>query len=450
MDYKATLTGLTQRLAAWHQRYLGGVDFMYTLAVIIGVLTGAGAALLKWCIDFVRDFFLGIFNISEGNWEFFVLPVAGILLAVVVTRYLVKHPMDHATDRLIDGMKNNDNAISPRLIAGPIVACSITLGMGGSAGGEDPIAYTGAAIGSNVGRAFRLNQDQLAQLVGCGAAAGIAGIFMAPIGGVMYCLEVLAMRQSLQSVLSVIFASLVSALTSFILLGCHNDVTFMPEMMFENSLVPYVILCGVACGIYSAYYSTVMGRCYRWLGRFPSSWLKALSGGLFVAAVLYLFPSLYGEGYTMISKLMADSPEALVAYGPLYKLGERPDILLVLLGVLLLIKPFAVSATNDTGGVGGDFTPTFFCGAICGFVFAGIANVLFDAHLPYAMFAFFGMAAVMSGAIQAPLMGIFICSEMTGLYSFILPLTIAAVSSYLTSYLLTRLRHPLGFLHGGK
>lgn len=450
MSYSSIVNSATAWLSAWHQKHLGGVNFMYILAVIIGVLTGAGAALLKWSIDFVRHFFLGIFNISEGNWGFFVLPVVGILLAVVVTRYLIHSPMDHATDRLIDGMKNDENAISPRLIFGPIVACSITLGMGGSAGGEDPIAYTGAAIGSNVGKSFRLNQDQLAQLVGCGAAAGIAGIFMAPIGGVMYCLEVLRMKQSLQSILAVVFSSLISALTCYILLGCHYDVTFMPQMMFENTLIPYVIFCGVACGLYSAYYSTVMGCCYTWLNKFPSSWLKALLGGLFVAAMLFVFPSLYGEGYTMISKLMADSPESLVAYGPLYHLGKKPEILLILLSVLLIIKPFAVSATNDTGGVGGDFTPTFFCGAICGFVFAGAANLLFDAHLPYAMFAFLGMSAVMAGAIQAPLMGIFIASEMTGLYSFILPLTISAMTAYLTSYLFTRLHNPLGFLHGGK
>lgn len=450
MSYSSIVNSATAWLSAWHQKHLSGVNFMYILAVIIGVLTGAGAALLKGCISFVRDFFLGVFNISHGNWGFFILPVAGILLAVVVTRYIIRHPMDHATDRLIDGMKNNDNAISPRLIAGPIVACSITLGMGGSAGGEDPIAYTGAAIGSNVGKAFRLNQDELAQLVGCGAAAGIAGIFMAPIGGVMYCLEVLRMKQSLQSVLAVVFASLISALTCYILMGCHYDVTFMPDMMFENSLIPYIVLCGLACGLYSAYYSTVMGRCYTWLQRFPATWRKALLGGLFVAVMLYFFPSLYGEGYSMISKLMADSPEALVAYGPLYHLGKRPEILLLLLSILLVVKPFAVSATNDTGGVGGDFTPTFFCGAICGFVFAGVANIFFGAHLSYAMFAFLGMAAVMAGAIQAPLMGLFIASEMTGLYSFILPLTITAMTSYLTSYLITRLHNPLGFLHGGK
>lgn len=450
MSSVTILDSVTRRLAGWHQRYMRGVNFMYIVAVVIGVLTGACAALLKWSISAVRDFFLGIFNVSEGNYGFFILPVAGILLAVLVTRYVVRRPMDHATDRLIDGMKNNDNDISPRLIAGPIVACSITLGMGGSAGGEDPIAYTGAAIGSNVGKAFRLRQSDLAQLAGCGAAAGIAGIFMAPVGGVMYCLEVLAMRESLQSVIAVIFSSLASALTCFLIMGCHNDVTFMPVMTFEASMLPYVLLCGVVCGIYSAYYSTVMGRCYKWLKRYSGVWVKALAGGAFVSAVLFIFPSLYGEGYTMMAKLMADSPQALVAYGPLYRLSERPDILLALLGVLLLVKPFAVSATNDTGGVGGDFTPTFFCGAICGFIFAGVMNVCFDAHLSYAMFAFLGMAAVMSGAIQAPLMGIFIAAEMAGLYSFILPLTVAAVTSFLTSYAFTRLRRPLGYLHGGK
>ena len=423
----------TAALAAWHQKHLGQVDFMYILAVAIGLLTGAGAALLKWAITAVRDWIFSTFDITSGNIAILALPVVGILLAVVVTRYLARHPMDHCTDRLKDDMAQGRNALSPRLILGPIAGCAITLGMGGSAGGEDPIAYTGAAVGSNVGRAFRLDEDSLAVLAGCGAAAGIAGIFMAPIGGVMYALEVLRMRQSLQSMLAVVFASLVASITCYVLLGLHADITFMPALSFDVSLVPHTVALGVVCGLYSAYYSGMMRRCRSLLGRFNSVWVKALLGGLTVAALLYVFPSLYGEGYGMISKLMADEPRQLVGYGPLYGLGGDGAVLLALLGGILLVKPLAVSATNDTGGVAGDFTPTFFCGAICGFVFAAALNMAFGWHLSPALFAFMGMAAVMAGAISAPLMGIFIASEMTGLYSFIFPLTIAATLSYLTA-----------------
>lgn len=423
----------TASLSAWHQEHLSQVNFLYILAVAIGILTGAGAALLKWAITAVKDLVFSLFDFSSGNAGILILPIAGILLAVVVARYLVRQPMDHATDRLKADMAAGHNELSPRLILGPIAGCAITLGMGGSAGGEDPIAYTGAAIGSNAGRAFRLDEDRLAVLAGCGAAAGIAGIFMAPIGGVMYALEVLKMRQSLQSMLAVVFASLAASITCYVLLGLHADITFMPALSFDVSLIPYTIALGAACGLYSAYYSGVMARCHTLLGRFNSLWGKALLGGLVVAAMLYVFPSLYGEGYGMISRLMADEPRELVSYGPLYGLGADAPVLILLLVAILLVKPLAVSATNDTGGVAGNFTPTFFCGAICGFAFAAALNLIFGLHLSTALFAFMGMAAVMAGAISAPLMGIFIASEMTGLYSFIFPLTIAAVVSYLTA-----------------
>ncbi len=433
MQTQDTIHKITAYLADWHKKHLSQVNFMYIIAVAIGLLTGAGAALLKWAIMAVKDLVFSVFDFSSGNLGILVLPIAGMLLAVVVARYLVHQPMDHATDRLKADVAAGKNALSPRLILGPIAGCAITLGMGGSAGGEDPIAYTGAAIGSNAGRAFRLDQDSLAVLCGCGAAAGIAGIFMAPIGGVMYALEVLKMKQTLQSVLAVVFASLTASITCYILLGLHADITFMPQLSFDVSVLPYTIALGLFCGLYSAYYSGVMERCHKFLSRFAGTWGKAALGGLFVAALLYIFPSLYGEGYGMISRLMADQPRELVSYGPLYGLGGKMDILLLLLCAILLVKPFAVSATNDTGGVAGNFTPTFFCGAICGFVFAAALNLIFGLHLSTALFAFMGMAAVMAGAISAPLMGIFIASEMTGLYSFIFPLTVVAVVSYLTA-----------------
>lgn len=430
------LNKITGRLAAWQRSYHGTVSFLQLAAVTIGLLSGAGAALLKGGVDWVTRGIFSVFRLQEGNFEILFLPIIGILLATAFTRYVVRHKMDHASERISAGMANGDVDLSAKCILGPIIACSITLGMGGSAGAEDPIVYTGGAVGSNVGKAFRLDKEQLTNLVGCGAAAAIAGIFMAPIGGVMFAFEVLKMKQSLPTVIALVVSSLVAAITCYILLGCHYDVTFVPEMTFDNHMIPLVLLCGMVCGAYSIYYALVLKRCRKLFTRLNNIWVKALIGGAILAALLYIFPSLYGEGYDTLRHLMDNQPRTVVAYGPLYDLGAKEWVLMLLIVGLLAAKPFATSATNDSGGIGGDFTPTLYCGGVLGFLFAITLNYCFHMHLQPALFAYFGMAAVMAGAIQAPLMAIFITSEMAGLYGFILPLAISACISWLASRLI--------------
>lgn len=418
------------KLTGFQQWMFAGGDYIYLAAIFTGLFSGAFAALLKGCINVLTHFLFNTFDIQSGNFGFIVLPIAGILIATAYTRYIAKQPMDHASDRIAEKIATNQTDIKPQFIISPIITCSVTLGMGGSAGGEDPICYTGAAIGSNVGKLLLVSKDTLMQLVGCGAAAGIAGIFMAPIGGVMFAIEVLKMKQSLSTIYAIIISSLTAALTCYLLLGCHTDVTFVPAMRFDVSLIPYVLACGVFCGIYSIYYRWIQHKCRKRFDKISNIWVKALIGGLSLAVLLFLFPSLYGEGYSTIAKLMADDAMTIANYGPFYSAHIDKYILMLLFGCLLLVKPYATSATNDSGGVGGGFTPTFFAGGVAGFLFAWLLNTIFGLDLHYALFTFFGMSAVMAGAVRAPLMAMFIAAEMTGLYGFILPLTISASCSY--------------------
>lgn len=427
------------RMSSMYQDDTIRFGLYYVIAIFMGILCGAAAALLKGGITIVTNLLFSTLSIHEGNWAFWLLPIVGIFIATLYTKFVTRLPMDHGTERIADDLVKDTPRMSPKLILDPIITCSFTLGMGGSAGAESPIAYSGAAIGSNIGKALKLPDLSIANLVGCGAAAGIAGIYMAPIGGVMYALEVLHMRQSLASVLALSFSSLAAALTCYVLLGCHTDVTFVPSMRFDNSLIPYVLVCGLVCGAYSVYYRIMISKFRHLFGKVTNIWLKALMGGAMLAAMLFLFPSLYGEGYGTIGKLMDNDPLSCVAYSLLYNLGKDYAVLLLLLAVLLILKPIATAATNDSGGVGGSFTPTLFCGAVLGFLFAAVAHYYFHIELPYALFAFFGMAAVMSGAKLAPLMGIFITAEMTGLYGFILPLTIAGLTSFITTTLINKL-----------
>lgn len=429
------LSNVFNKINKWQQKDENAQPFFFVAATLTGIMCGALAALLKWGIVFVMNTILSQSHLNAGNWEFLLLPVVGIILAATFTRYIVRRPLDHATERVAESLATGDPRLSGRIVPGSVLACSLTLGMGGSAGGEGPIAYTGAAMGNNVGRVFKRTNDDILQMTGCGAAAGIAGIYMAPIGGMMYALEVLSMKQDLRSVLGLTFSCLASALTCYLLMGSHYDVTFMPQMVFENSLIPYVLLLGVLCGIYSVYYSSILARCSKLFGRISGLWTKAFIGGAIIAGLLYLFPSLYGEGYLLLSHLMAGEGRSIVSYSPLYDLSADRVAIMVLFLALLLIKPVATGATNDSGGVGGDFTPTLFCGGVAGYLFVELLDFCFGLSLPHALFTFFGMAAVMAGGKRAPLMGIFITSEMTGLYGFILPLTIVAITSYVTVFI---------------
>ncbi len=435
-----TLKNILGKINVWQEKAENAGPFFYVSATLTGIVCGALAALLKWGIGFVMDTILSQSHLNAGNWEFLLLPVIGIILAATFTRYIVQRPLDHATERVAESLATGDPRLSGRIVPGSVLACSLTLGMGGSAGGEGPIAYTGAAMGNNIGRFFRRSDGDILQMTGCGAAAGIAGIYMAPVGGMMYALEVLSMKQDLRSVLGLTFSCLASALTCYLLMGSHYDVTFMPQMVFSNSYIPYVLLLGVLCGIYSVYYAMILEKCTKYFGRIKGLWAKAFIGGAIIAGLLYLFPSLYGEGYRTLSHLMAEEGRSIVSYSPLYDMSADHVVMMVLFLALLMIKPMATGATNDSGGVGGDFTPTLFCGGVAGYLFVDLLDYCFGLGLPHALFTFFGMAAVMAGGKKAPLMGIFITAEMTGLYGFILPLTIVAITSYVTVYFCKRIQ----------
>lgn len=427
-------------------RLIAGVDAIYLMALATGLLCGLGAGLLKLGIGWVTREIFSTFHVHSGNFTFFVLPVAGILLATVFGALIVHRQMAHGSEHVAHDMATGNVDLSPRLMVSPIIGCIFTLGLGGSAGAEGPIAYTGGAVGSNVGKVLGVDKAALGQMVGVGAAAGIGGIFMAPIGGVMFALEVLRMPQSLKWVLSLVLSSLTAALTCYIMLGCHTDVTFVPAMRFDLRLIPLVVLCGVFCGLYSMYYRKMMRLCRSGFSRISNIWVKAVVGGVVLAVLLFAFPALYGEGYNTLRLLMRGDVRTVVSYGPFYRLGIEDGWLALIMGGLLMVKPLATSATNDSGGIGGNFTPTFFAGGVAGFLFAFFLNHFMGLHLPVAIFSFFGMAGVMAGAVRAPLMAIFIAAEMTGLYGFILPLTIVALTSLTVSLVpwlvKTRLRRP--------
>ncbi len=414
---------------------------MMILAFITGIITGAAAFLLKHTVKWISVPITSGMNASGANWILLLTPVIGIMLTGIYQRYILHKTIYHGTDRLQKSISARKYALPGDLTYAPIVASTLTLGFGGSAGSEGPIAYTGAAIGSNIGRLFNARPTLMKVLLACGAAAGIAGIFKAPIGGALFSLEVLAVTLSVGAVLAVVLASVTAGLTAYTLSGCTPDLIFRNSLPFDWHWAPWIILLGIFCGLYSFYYSHIMTIMRLWYDSMRNPWIKNLISGSVVACLVFIFPPLFGEGYGFMSDILAGKTDALSSCS-LFATDSSLTVtpILIALGIIL-VKAFACASTNSGGGVAGDFAPTLMAGCVAGFFFATTVNALTSLSLPVSEFAFFGMAAVMAGAIRAPFMAIFIAVEMAQTYQLLLPVTLTAATSYLLVLALRRLRH---------
>ena len=420
------------RLLRWRERHIKEKSFVILLSLVVGVLAGLAAMVLKWMIHLISGTLTADLNVSEGNYLYILYPVIGILLACWYVRYVVRDNISHGVTRVLYSISQNKSRLKPHNMYTSIVASSITIGFGGSVGAEGPIVYTGAAIGSNLGQAFRLSSRVLMILVGCGAAAGIAGIFKAPIAGMLFTLEVLMLDLTTVTVMPLLIASISAASIAYIFTGYEFEFFFVQSEPFITERIPFFVGLGVICGFVSLYFTRIMFMMETFFKKHLGvQWKKSVVGGAILASLVFLFPPLYGEGYGAINSLLNGDPSSIVDGSIFY--GDRDDVAFIILyiGFIILMKAFATSATNGAGGVGGTFAPSLYVGCMTGFFFAYLINNLgFGMDLSVKNFALMGMAGVMSGVMHAPLMGIFLTAEMTGGYELFLPLLIVSAISY--------------------
>jgi len=420
------------RLLRWRERHIKEKSFVILLSLVVGVLAGLAAMVLKWMIHLISGTLTADLNVSEGNYLYILYPVIGILLACWYVRYVVRDNISHGVTRVLYSISQNKSRLKPHNMYTSIVASSITIGFGGSVGAEGPIVYTGAAIGSNLGQAFRLSPRVLMILVGCGAAAGIAGIFKAPIAGMLFTLEVLMLDLTTVTVMPLLIASISAASIAYIFTGYEFEFFFVQSEPFITERIPFFIGLGVICGFVSLYFTRIMFMMETFFKKHLGvQWKKTVVGGAILASLVFLFPPLYGEGYGAINSLLNGDPSSIVDGSIFY--GDRDDVAFIILyiGFIILMKAFATSATNGAGGVGGTFAPSLYVGCMTGFFFAYLINNLgFGMDLSVKNFALMGMAGVMLGVMHAPLMGIFLTAEMTGGYELFLPLLIVSAISY--------------------
>ena len=426
--------GWLQRFIVWGEKNLREKKFVLLLSFLVGIGTAIAALVLKMLIHSIQDFLTENFSHTEANYLYLVYPVVGIFLTSLFVRYVVKDDISHGVTKILHAISRRQGRIKRHNTWSSIMASSITIGFGGSVGAEAPIVLTGSAIGSNLGSIFKLEHHKLMLLVGCGAAGAIAGIFKAPIAGLVFTLEVLMIDLTMTSLLPLLISAVTAATVSYIATGTEAMFKFHMDEAFELERIPYVILLGIFCGLVSLYFTRAMSRIEGVFGKLDKPYKKLLLGGTMLSLLIFFFPPLYGEGYDTIGLLLngVSNAEWDTVMNNSFFYGHG-NLLLVYLLLIVIFKVFATSATNGGGGCGGIFAPSLYLGCIAGFIFSHFSNELaVTLYLPEKNFALMGMAGVMAGVMHAPLMGVFLIAELTGGYDLFLPLMIVSVSSYLT------------------
>lgn len=414
----------------WREKHISEKNFVIVLAFIVGIFSGLAALVLKFLIHYISTVLTAGVNLESGNYLYILLPAVGVVITALYVRYVVRDDISHGVTRVLYAISQNKSRLKRHNVYTSVLASSVTIGFGGSVGAEGPIVYTGAAIGSNLGRVFRMSPRILIILVGCGAAAGIAGIFKAPIAGMLFTLEVLMLDLTAVSVMPLLIASITSTTIAYVYTGYEFEFFFAQTEDFYTSRIPYVIMLGVVSGLISLYFTRVMSMMENFFGRFRNRWLKTLVGCSILSLLVFIFPPLYGEGYGSIVGLLGGDTSSIVNGSIFYNDRGEVWFLALFIGLIVLTKAFATSATNGAGGVGGTFAPSLYVGCMTGFLFAFVVNHFGWVELSTKNFALIGMAGVMSGVMHAPLMAIFLTAELTGGYDLFLPLLIVSTISY--------------------
>jgi len=423
---------MLDKVIAWREKRLTDRQMTLVLAFIIGFLASVAGYALHSLIRFIERLLTEDFVPYAANWLYLVFPVIGIYLTMLFIKYVVRDNISHGITRVLYAISSRRSKLRGHNCWSSLVASAITIGFGGSVGAEAPIVLTGSAIGSKLGQLFNMDKRMLMLLVGCGASAAIAGIFKAPIAGLVFTLEVLMIDMTMSSLVPILISSITADIFSYLFTGTSTLFAFHIDSAWNIERVPGTVLLGIFCAFASLYFMRTMTWCegkFALLKKRPH--IRLLCGGLILSTLIFLFPSLYGEGYETLNLLISGKTHAdwqQVMNGSLFY--GHGELLALYIFLVMMTKIFATSSTNGAGGCGGTFAPSLFVGGFAGFLFARLWNMeQIGVYLPEKNFTLLGMAGVMSGVMHAPLTGIFLIAEITGGYALFVPLIVVSVVS---------------------
>ena len=419
----------SRRILVWRNKRISERKFVMILSFVIGILSGMAAVLLKTTVHYTHQFLTHGFS---TGYVYLVFPLIGIILTVLFVKFFVKDKIGHGVSRILYALSKNNGRLKAHNNYSSIVASTLTIGFGGSVGAEAPIVLTGASIGSTLGHYFRLNFKSIALLVACGAAGAIGGIFKAPIAGMVFTLEVLMLDLTLTSIVPLLISSVTGATIAYFLMGEGVVLTVLNTQPFGLNNIPFYILLGLLAGLISFYFTRTTMQIESSLKKIKNKTVKILLGGFVLASLIFLFPSLYGEGTQTLQSLLNGTVDGLPKDRIFSFVMQSQWYILIYLGLLILLKVVAMAFTNGSGGVGGIFGPTLFVGGVTGYWLSHFINSLGFVKLPEGNFALVGMAGLMAGVMHAPLTAIFLIAEITDGYSLFIPLMITSTIAYIT------------------
>ncbi len=420
------------RFLIWRVKYVKEKNFILVLSLLVGIVSGLVAILLKNMVHSTHVFFTERLQVDSGSLLFFIYPFIGICLTSLFVRYFVREDISHGVTKVLYAISRRNSMIKPHNNYSSLIASTITIGFGGSVGTEATIVLTGASIGSNLARFFRMNYKVMTLMIGCGAAGAIAGIFKAPIAGIVFTLEVLMLDLTMASLIPLMISAISSYVLVYFMMGDGIVLNFAVHDRFALANVPYYIILGICCGFLSVYFIRMNIRIEQFVAKIGNSFKKVAVGGALLGLLIYAFPPLYGEGYSSLQDLLTDNADNILKNTYFFDFKSSAFMIVLYVIGLLFVKVIATALTNGSGGVGGVFAPSLFTGGVGGYLVATLINLSGIATVPVSYFVLAGMAGVMSGVMNSPLTAMFLIAEITGGYSLLVPLMITSVMAHLT------------------
>jgi CIC family chloride channel protein len=428
------------KISTWYTRVINFLSSrldhrqqMYVFSLFIGIISGLAAVLLKNAVHFTHDFVVRQGGLFQINFLYLALPMMGILLTIIYVKYFVKDEMGHGITKILYSISKKGGFLRPHNSYSSIIASTLTVGFGGSVGLESPIVVTGSSMGSNLGRLFGMNYKSITTLIGCGAAGAIAGIFKAPVAGVVFALEVLMLDIGVWSLIPLLISAVTGASISYLFLDPGVTLHFPVQGRFNMSNTPWYIVLGIFAGFVSLYFTRVTIWLESLFSKIKEKWIRFITGGLLLGLLIFFLPLLFGEGYNILNVFLEGNINEITMGSVFHGQQDNLPLFILFMALVLLLKPIAMTATTSAGGVGGIFAPAMFMGGFTGYFAAKLLNLVEFISVPEKNFILSGMAGIMAGVMHAPLFAIFLIAEITGGYALFIPLMITSTVSFITN-----------------
>jgi len=421
------------RFLIWRRHHISDARFVMMLSIIVGIGAGLGAVIIKRTVGLIENVLTEGFSDDIHNYLYFIYPGIGLMIVVLIKKFIIRKPVGHGIPNVLYAISKNSSIIKPYQMVASIVTSSITVGFGGSVGLEGPTVSTGAAVGSNIGRILKLDYRRITLLVGCASAAAMSAIFKSPIAAIIFALEVLMLDLTMAALVPLLISSVTGALVSYAFMGHFTVYNFEAIKSFSLGNIPFYIILGVLAGLVSVSFTKIYNFVEDTFDKIPAWYAKLIVGVSVLGVILFFLPSLYGEGYDVVSSSLKGDYSELFRNSMFYDYRDHRIGILLMLVAVIILKAFAASATFGAGGIGGIFAPTLFIGVNTGLLLSEVLRYFGYSTIVTSNFALIGMCGLIAGVLHAPLTAIFLIAELTGGYQLFVPLMIVSTISYTTT-----------------